>query len=52
MASTITSATMTVTLTEKINLHGKDQGSVNTLSIGSIKDIFKRIVTQEITIQF
>lgn len=45
MASTITSATMTVTITEKINLHGKDQGSVNTLSIGSIKDIFKRIVT-------
>ena len=45
MASTITSATMTVTITEKIVLNGRDQGSKNTLSISSIKDVFKRIIT-------
>ena len=45
MASTITSATMTVTITEKINLNGKDQGSKNTLSITGISEISSRIVT-------
>ena len=45
MASTITSATLTVTLTEAINLNGRDQGSKNTLSISSINEVSKRIVT-------
>tara|TARA_R110002020_G_scaffold286935_1_gene502379 strand:+ start:693 stop:1181 length:489 start_codon:yes stop_codon:yes gene_type:complete len=45
MASTITSATLTVTLTEKIELNGRDQGATNTLNISSIKDVSKRIVT-------
>ncbi len=45
MASTITSATMKVTIAEQIILNGMDQGSKNTLSISGIKDVFKRIVT-------
>ena len=44
MASTISSATLTVTLTEAITLNGSPQGAANTLSIGSIKEIYKRIV--------
>jgi|TARA_Y100001963_G_C6682932_1_gene400736 hypothetical protein len=44
MASTITAATLTVTLTEEITLNGYDQGSKNTLEIGSIKEVYKRIV--------
>ena len=45
MASTITAGTLKVTLTEQIILNGSDQGSKNTLSISSIKDVFKRIIT-------
>jgi len=45
MASTITSATMKVTIAEQINLNGSEQGSKNTLSISGIKNVFKRIVT-------
>ena len=45
MASTISSANLKVKITEEIILNGKDQGSSNTLTIGSIKDISKRIVT-------
>ena len=44
MASTITTATMTVTVTERINLNGTAQGSSNTLSIDSIGEVFKQIV--------
>ena len=45
MASTISAATMTVEITEKIILNGRDQGATNKLSISSIKDVSKRIVT-------
>ena len=45
MASTITAAALTVTITESIELNGKDQGGTNTLSIGSINEVYKRIVT-------
>jgi len=45
MTSTITAATMTVTLTESISLSGVDQGATNTLSIGSIAEVNKRILT-------
>ena len=44
MASTITAATLTVKITETINLNGKDQGGTTTLSIGSITNVVKRIV--------
>lgn len=49
MASTITSATLTVTLTESISLNGSNQGATNTLSIGSINEVSKRIVTATTT---
>tara|TARA_R110000737_G_scaffold72400_1_gene100906 strand:+ start:2406 stop:2885 length:480 start_codon:yes stop_codon:yes gene_type:complete len=45
MASTITAGTLNVTLTERIVLNGRDQGSTNTLSISGISEISKRIVT-------
>ena len=45
MASTITASTMTVTITESIALNGKDQGASNTVSIASITEIFKRIIS-------
>ena len=45
MASTITAGTLKVTLTEQIILNGRDQGSKNTLSISSINEVVKRIVT-------
>tara|TARA_R110002012_G_scaffold77863_3_gene198580 strand:- start:10584 stop:11048 length:465 start_codon:yes stop_codon:yes gene_type:complete len=45
MASTITAATMTVTITEAISLNGSTQGNSNTLTIANINEIFKRIVT-------
>jgi hypothetical protein len=45
MATTITNATMTVTLTESVTLNGAEQGSTNTLTIADIDEIYKRIVT-------
>ena len=45
MVSTITAAALTVTITESIELNGKDQGGTNTLSIASINEISKRILT-------
>ena len=44
MASTVTTATMTVTVSESIILNGKNQGSTNTLSIPAIANISKRII--------
>ena len=44
MASTITAASMTVTITESISLNGKDQGATTSLEVENIKEVFKRIV--------
>ena len=44
MSSTITAATLTVTLTESISLNGSEQGSTNTLTIPSVATISKRII--------
>ena len=44
MTRTLTAATMTVTVTETINLNGMNQGSSNTLSLASIAEVSKRIV--------
>ena len=44
MTSTLTAATMTVTITESINLNGMNQGATNTLSLASIAEVSKRIV--------
>ena len=45
MSSTITAATLKVTITEAITLHDRDQGSENKLSIASVNEVMKRIVT-------
>ena len=45
MASTISAATLTVTLTESINLNGIQQGGTNTKTFASINEISKRILT-------
>ena len=45
MASTITAATMKVKIIEEISLNGKDQGGITELSIASVNEVFKRIVT-------
>ena len=38
-------ATLVSTITESITLNGKERGSTNTLTIGSVTEIFHRIVT-------
>jgi len=45
MATTLSAATMTVSITESITLNGKNQGGTSTLSISSIAEISKRILT-------
>ena len=45
MASTLSSATMTVRVVESIKLNGTEQGAVNTKTISSINEISKRIIT-------
>ena len=45
MASTITASTLKVTIQEDIKLNGVQQGGLNTLNIGSVNEIYKRIVT-------
>jgi len=51
MTSTVTAATMTVKITETIKLNGRDQGAENTLSIASVNEVSKRIVTATTTEQ-
>jgi len=45
MATTLTAATLTVTLTEAISLSGYDQGASNSITIASIANVMKRIVS-------
>ena len=45
MASTISTANLKVKITEEVILNGKDQGGTTELTIASIKDVSKRIVT-------
>jgi len=45
MASTVTASTLTVSLTESINLNGQELGATNTRTIASINEVSKRIVT-------
>ena len=44
MASTVTASGLTVTVIEQINLNGVNYGSRNSITIGSIKEVYKRIV--------
>ena len=45
MASTVTAATLTVTVSESVTLNGQDLGATNEKTIASINEIYKRIVT-------
>jgi len=49
MTTTITNATLTVTITEAVTLNGYDQGSSNVLSLPNIDEVVKRIVTVSTT---
>ncbi len=45
MATTLSSATMTVRIVESIKLNGTEQGAINTKAFSSINEISKRILT-------
>jgi len=45
MASTISAGTLKVKIIEEIKLNGKDQGGISTFNIGSIDEVYKRIIT-------
>ena len=45
MASTVTASTLTVSLTESINIRGKNQGATTSQTVASINEIYKRILT-------
>ena len=45
MASTLTASTMTVTISESITLNGANQGGTTSMSVGSIAEVYKRIIT-------
>lgn len=45
MASTVTAATLTVTVTEAVELGGYDRGAKNTLTVASVNEVVNRIVT-------
>lgn len=45
MASTITNATLAVTITEAVTLNGKSYGNINNLSIANINEVDQRILT-------
>jgi hypothetical protein len=45
MASTITPATLAVTITEAVTLNGKSYGNINNLSVPNIAEVDQRIVT-------
>jgi hypothetical protein len=45
MATTITTGTLKVNITEHCILNGQNQGTSNSFSISSINEIFKRIVS-------
>ena len=51
MTSTVTAATLTVKITETISLNGRDQGADTTLTIASVNEVMKRIVTASTTEQ-
>lgn len=45
MASTITAATLTITITESVTLNGSDQGATNTITVDNVDEVVKRIVS-------
>ena len=49
MATTITAATLTVTVTESVTLNGSDQGASSALTVASVNEVVKRIVSVSTT---
>ena len=49
MASTISDSTLSVILTEKLTLNGRDHGSSKSISITGINEVSKRILTVALT---
>jgi hypothetical protein len=45
MASTVTAATFTSTITESITLAGSDRGSTHTFTVSSVNEVYNQIVT-------
>jgi len=45
MASTISNAALTVTVTEKLTLNGRDHGSSQKITISGVNEVSKRILT-------
>jgi hypothetical protein len=44
MATTVTNANLTVTLTDSVTLNGQAYGNTNTLTIGEIDEVYSRVV--------
>jgi len=44
MATTVTNANLTVTLTDSVTLNGQSYGNTNTLTIGEIDEVYSRVV--------
>ena len=45
MASTLSNATLTVTVTESLTLNGSDHGSTKKMTIAGVNEVSKRIIT-------
>lgn len=44
MATTVTNANLTVTVTDSVSLNGQAYGNTNTLTVNSIDEVYSRIV--------
>jgi hypothetical protein len=44
MATTVTNANLTVTLTDNVTLNGQSYGNTNTLTIADIDEVYSRVV--------
>ena len=49
MASTLSNSTLTVTVTEKLTLNGRDHGSNQKITITGVNEVSKRILTCAVT---
>ena len=45
MATTVTDANLTVTITDSVTLNGQSYGNTNTLTVASIDEVYSRVVT-------
>ena len=49
MATTVTDANLTVTITDSVTLNGQSYGNTNILTIASIDEVYQRVVSVPIT---